>query len=87
MFRRGSYGRRGDVGAVMGAGISTDVIEVTAPSTARRLCKSVFRGNRGVVRVDGCWRQTLESLGRRCAREVRELHTEWTQLEMQLVVA
>jgi hypothetical protein len=31
MFRRSSYGRRGDVGAVMGAGISADVTEVTAP--------------------------------------------------------
>jgi hypothetical protein len=31
-FRRGSYGRRGDVGAVMGANVSTDVIDVTAPS-------------------------------------------------------
>jgi hypothetical protein len=31
-FRWGSYGRRGDVGAVMGAGISSDVTDVTAPS-------------------------------------------------------
>jgi hypothetical protein len=34
-----------------------------------------------------CWRQILESSGRRCAREVRELRAERTQLEMQLVVA
>jgi hypothetical protein len=32
MFRRGSYGCRGDVGAVMGVGISTDVTDVTTPS-------------------------------------------------------
>jgi hypothetical protein len=31
-FHQGSYGCRGDVGVVMGAGISTDVIDVTAPS-------------------------------------------------------
>jgi hypothetical protein len=31
-FRQGSYGRRGDVGAVMGAGISADVTDVTALS-------------------------------------------------------
>jgi hypothetical protein len=31
-FRRGSYGHRGDVGAIMGAGISVDVTDVTAPS-------------------------------------------------------
>jgi hypothetical protein len=32
VFRRGSYGRSGDVGAVMGVGISADVTYVTAPS-------------------------------------------------------
>jgi hypothetical protein len=32
MFRRGSYDRNGDVGAVMGVGISADVTDVTAPS-------------------------------------------------------
>jgi hypothetical protein len=32
MFRRGSYGRRGERGAVMGAGISADVTDVTVPS-------------------------------------------------------
>jgi hypothetical protein len=32
VFRRGSYGYRGDVDAVMGAGISADVTDVTAPS-------------------------------------------------------
>jgi hypothetical protein len=31
-FRRGSHGRHGDVGAVMGAGISASVTDVTAPS-------------------------------------------------------
>jgi chromosome segregation ATPase len=34
-----------------------------------------------------CWLQTLESSGRRCGREVRQLRAERTQLEMQLVVA
>jgi hypothetical protein len=34
-----------------------------------------------------CWWQTLESSGRRRAREVRELRAEQTHLEMQLVVA
>jgi hypothetical protein len=31
-FRWGNYGRRGDVGAVMGAGISADMTDVTTPS-------------------------------------------------------
>jgi hypothetical protein len=31
-----------------------------------------------------CWIQTLESSGRRRAREVRQLRAERTQLEMQL---
>jgi hypothetical protein len=31
-FHQGSYGRRGDVDVVMGAGISADVTDVTAPS-------------------------------------------------------
>jgi hypothetical protein len=34
-FRRGSCGRGGDVGAVVGAGISADVTDMTAPSRSR----------------------------------------------------
>jgi hypothetical protein len=34
-----------------------------------------------------CSGQTLEALGRRRARMTRELRAEWTQLEMQLVMA
>jgi hypothetical protein len=56
-------------------------------SLVRRSCPQFF----GLLEVRHLsllrWRQTLESSGWRRAREVRELRAEWTQLEMQLVVA
>jgi hypothetical protein len=54
MFRRGSYGRHRECGRSHGRGHlgRRDGCDRSI-MTAHRLCKSVFRGNRGVVRVAG----------------------------------
>jgi hypothetical protein len=63
-----------------------DELNLPATSVSSLVRRSSFRFC-GLLRVRRlfypCWRQTLESSGRRRAREVRELRAERTRLEMQ----
>jgi hypothetical protein len=53
MFRRGSHGRRGDRGRSYGRGhLGRRDRSIMA---ARRVCRSVLCGNRGVARVGSCF--------------------------------
>jgi hypothetical protein len=62
MFYQGSCGRSGDMGVVVGAGISADVTDVTAPSRPRSVSASLH-----VTGVEASRLHAAISLGR--ARE------------------
>jgi hypothetical protein len=64
------------------------ILPTTSVSILVRGVASQSRGLLGLRHLPSSRRlQVLKSSGRRHAREVRELHTERTQLEMQLIVA
>jgi hypothetical protein len=64
MFHRGCYGRRGDRGRSYGRGhLDRRYGRDRSIMTARRLCKSVFYGNRGISRVGGCFAETRAQVG------------------------
>jgi hypothetical protein len=52
----GGYGRRGECGRSYGCGhLGRRDGRDRSIMTARRLCRSAFRGDRGVARVGGCF--------------------------------
>jgi hypothetical protein len=71
MSHRGSYGRRGECGRCYERGhLGRRDERDRSIMTARRLCKPVFRGKRGVTRVGGCFTGTRARVGESLADTV-----------------